>query len=156
MVLAFAALVALCAAVQGLGVFAGSFPLMLLVETLLGVSLMGMLPFALQQAVLDCQPASENVVAGLIYIIAMSLAAIFMIVSTQVPALTLLAMMGGMMAVELLAFRSALRSAPGSAVTRSAEEQAEGGYPRQPPEGNKEPLLDPTRDEALQSSPRHM
>ena len=55
--------------------FAGAVGGMLLVMTLLGGTLMGMLPFCLQQACYTVAPASENVVSGLIYFIAMVVAA---------------------------------------------------------------------------------
>lgn len=71
---------ALCAAVAAVaddsGVpFAGAVGVMLLVMTLLGGTLMGMLPFCLQQACYTVAPASENVVSGLIYLVAMLVAA---------------------------------------------------------------------------------
>ena len=55
--------------------FPGAVGVMLLVMTLLGGTLMGMLPFCLQQACYTVAPASENVVSGLIYLVAMLVAA---------------------------------------------------------------------------------
>lgn len=55
--------------------FAGRDVVVVLVMALLGASLMGMLPFALQQAVHTIAPVSENVVCGLIYLVAISIAA---------------------------------------------------------------------------------
>jgi hypothetical protein len=56
-------------------VFPGAVPVMVATMGLLGATLMGMLPFCLQQAVYAASPASENVVSGLIYLIAMLVAA---------------------------------------------------------------------------------
>ena len=47
----------LCAAVGSEGVFSGSIVLMLGVMSLLGATLMGLLPFVLQQAVCECPPS---------------------------------------------------------------------------------------------------
>ena len=55
--------------------FAGAVGGMLLIMTVLGGSLLGMLPFCLQQACYTVAPASENVVSGLIYLVAMVVAA---------------------------------------------------------------------------------
>jgi hypothetical protein len=55
--------------------FSGAVGGMLLVMSLLGGTLMGMLPFCLQQACYTVAPASENVVSGLIYLVAMVVAA---------------------------------------------------------------------------------
>ena len=60
---------------DGRQLFAGAVAGMLLIMTLLGGTLMGMLPFCLQQACYTVAPASENVVSGLIYFIAMVVAA---------------------------------------------------------------------------------
>jgi hypothetical protein len=76
-VVVFGALCAVVAAASdGSGVpFAGAVGVMLLIMTLLGGTLMGMLPFCLQQACYTVAPASENVVSGLIYLVAMLVAA---------------------------------------------------------------------------------
>ena len=66
--------------------FPGAVGVMLLVMTLLGGTLMGMLPFCLQQACYTVAPASENVVSGLIYLVAMLVAAsITQVASTIAP-----------------------------------------------------------------------
>ena len=78
---------------------------MLAVMTLLGGTLMGMLPFCLQLLVHVCAPASDNVVAGLVYILAMALAAALTQCCADAPPLATLLLAVGLLAVELAAVR---------------------------------------------------
>ena len=119
----------LCAAVGSEGVFSGSIVLMLGVMSLLGATLMGLLPFVLQQAVCECSalpmrtvlssqtpslthcslaarsdtvaPVSENVVSGLIYIVAMVVAASLTQVTSMISAMWSVAIVVGLLVLEL-------------------------------------------------------
>lgn len=74
------------------------------VMTLLGASLMGMLPFLLQQAVETAELASENAVSGLLYFVAMSVAASSTQVVSAVGSKTSLGVIGGFVLLELVLF----------------------------------------------------
>ena len=80
--------------------FAGAVEGMLLIMTLLGGSLMGMLPFCLQQACYTAAPASENVVSGLIYLVAMVVAASLTQVTAAVPPLASVALVTALIVTE--------------------------------------------------------
>lgn len=81
-----------------------SVALMLVCMTGLGASLMGMLPFLLQQALYTAAPASENTVAGLVYIISIALAAMLTTVITKVALGTTAVVLCGLLGVELMLF----------------------------------------------------
>ena len=123
----------LCAAVGSEGVFSGSIVLMLGVMSLLGATLMGLLPFVLQQAVCECSPSrlillrsslivrggpdtvapvSENVVSGLIYIVAMVIAASLTQVTSMISAMWSVAIVVGLLVLELGLFAGCVARAP--------------------------------------------
>eukprot|EP00656_Telonema_subtile_P030570 TRINITY_DN3354_c0_g1_i2.p1 TRINITY_DN3354_c0_g1~~TRINITY_DN3354_c0_g1_i2.p1 ORF type:complete len:416 (-),score=92.10 TRINITY_DN3354_c0_g1_i2:44-1291(-) len=70
-----ASFTALCVLGLAGGVSTTAHVLMIAVMSVLGASVMGMLPFLLQQAVGTADEASENVVSGLLYFVAMFVAA---------------------------------------------------------------------------------
>ena len=94
----------MCWAGSVYGRYTGAVPLMITVMVLLGGSLMGMLPFLLQQAVHTVAPASENVVSGLIYLVAMSIAASLTAAVSAFAPLTSMCVIGGLVVAELLMF----------------------------------------------------
>ena len=100
--------------------FHGAVPLLVAASLALGGSLMGILPFCLQVAVHDCAPASENVVSGLIYIVAMSVSAAFTQLSASIAPLSTVAVVAGLLLAELAGFRRLL-------ATEGAAVEGEGG-----------------------------
>ena len=96
----------LCIELRDHGRFEGALPLMGLVMALLGLSLMGMLPFCLHQAIQSARPASENVVAGLVYLVAMVFAASLNQLCASVDPLVAVACVGGVVGLELLLYFS--------------------------------------------------
>jgi hypothetical protein len=88
--------------------FRGAVPLLVAASLALGGSLMGILPFCLQVAVHECAPASENVISGLIYIVAMSVSAAFTQLSASVAPLSTVAVVAGLLLAELAGFRRLL------------------------------------------------
>eukprot|EP00947_MAST-08B_sp_MAST-8B-sp1_P000338 g338.t1 len=86
------------------GRYRGAVPAMIAVMVLLGGSLMGMLPFLLQQAVHTVAPASENVVAALIYLVAMSIAAGLTSVTSSVSPTTAMTIVAGLAVAEQFMF----------------------------------------------------
>jgi len=101
--LAFLGLVAVCCAVRALGRFNSAPAAMVLFMAILGASLMGMLPFVLQRAVTELD-ASENVTTGLLYMIAVSLAAGLTEVTARLSGITSLALLGALLALEIILF----------------------------------------------------
>ena len=77
---------------------------MLLLLALLGGSLLGALPFCLQQCALACAPAGENLTSALLYAVAMPVAAGLTQLCSSVPPLQALALLGTLLALELLLY----------------------------------------------------
>ena len=77
---------------------------MLGVTALLGATLMGALPFCLQQVVLSSAAAGENLVSGLLYLVAMPAAAGLTQLCASLPPLPSLGLVGGLVALELALF----------------------------------------------------
>jgi hypothetical protein len=80
--------------------FVGAVGSMLAVMTLLGGTLMGMLPFCLQQACYTVAPASENVVSGLIYLVAMVVAASLTQLTSMIAPIASIALVVALLAAE--------------------------------------------------------
>jgi hypothetical protein len=77
---------------------------MLLLLALLGASLLGALPFCLQQCALACAPAGENLTSALLYAVAMPVAAGLTQLCSSTAPLQSLALLGTMIALELLLY----------------------------------------------------
>ena len=77
---------------------------MLGVTALLGGTLMGALPFCLQQVVLSSAAAGENLVNALLYLVAMPVAAGLTQLCASLPPLRSLGLVGGLVALELALF----------------------------------------------------
>ena len=84
--------------------FSGDVAAMVGVMLPLGAALMGMLPFLVQQVVTTAAPASENVVAGLVYGIAMLIAAVGTQVTSAVSPIVSIAILLVLLAVELVLY----------------------------------------------------
>ena len=124
----------LCIELRDHGRFDGAMQLMGLVMALLGLSLMGMLPFCLQQAVQSARPASENVVAGLVYLVAMAFAAGLNQLCASVDPLVAVACVGGVIGLELLLYfllePQARATCAQGAASVCAPQRPEGGRTR--------------------------
>ena len=70
----------------------------------LGASLMGALPFMLQCAIETARPAEENVVGGLLFIVAMSVAAGLTLLTSTIPVIDSIAIIGGLLVLDVLLF----------------------------------------------------
>eukprot|EP00966_Prymnesium_polylepis_P218893 5065507-Prymnesium_polylepis.1 len=101
---ATAAVALLCIGMRVHGRFGGAISLMIASMAILGLSLMGMLPFCLQQAVNSAHPASENVVGGLFYLVAMVIAAGLNQMCASVDPLAAIACVCGIVATELVLY----------------------------------------------------
>ena len=77
---------------------------MLLLLALLGASLLGALPFCLQQCALACAPAGENLTSALLYAVAMPVAAGLTQLCSSLAPLQSLALLGTLLALELLLY----------------------------------------------------
>jgi len=79
---------------------------MLVSISVLGGSLMGALPFILQVTIEKASPASENMVCGLILLVAMSIAAGMTQAVSILPVMTSIMIIGGMLFLELASYFS--------------------------------------------------
>lgn len=94
MLVSIAAIFGLCLLVRAYGVFAGAPAIVVVFMIFLGGSLMGALPFCIQQLLYTAHPVSENVASGCLYMIAAPLAAILTQLSTVLdPVIALLLIM---------------------------------------------------------------
>jgi hypothetical protein len=105
---AYLMLALLCSAVHsalsvGRLPFAAAPALMLVAAVLLGASLLGMLPFALQLSVHEAG-VDENVSSSCVYLVAMAIAAGLVQVSASVGALVSVSLIGGLLGVEMALF----------------------------------------------------
>ena len=97
-------LLCLSAAVRMHGRFAAATPLMVLAMSVMGASLMAMFPLMLQLAVNELD-GPENMVSGLVLMVAVAVAAgLTEIVSVALSGLSALALVGALLALELMAF----------------------------------------------------
>jgi hypothetical protein len=99
----YTALAGLCAVVGAFGRFDAAPGLMLAAITMLGASLMGMLPFALQLAVEEVL-VSEAVVSSAVYMVAMVVAASLVQAMASFHAMTSIALIGGLLGLEAFCF----------------------------------------------------
>lgn len=99
----YGGLAAVCFAMRALGGFELAAPLMIACTAMLGTSLMGMLPFVMQRAC-DRAGASENVVASLLYILAMPVAATLTAITSRLSGAASIGLVGGLLVLELLLF----------------------------------------------------
>eukprot|EP00040_Diaphanoeca_grandis_P019433 m.102639 g.102639 ORF g.102639 m.102639 type:complete len:507 (+) comp27425_c0_seq1:377-1897(+) len=97
-------LAVVCWSSRTYGRYHGDVSIMVTVMALLGASLMGMLPFLLQQAVETVAPAPENVVSGLIYLVAMAIAASLTEVTSTIEPVTSMIVISGLLSFEMMLF----------------------------------------------------
>lgn len=82
MIISMMAIIVLCSVVRSSGVYLDASAAIVVLMILLGGSLMGALPFCIQQLLYTAHPVSENVVSGCLYLIAAPLAATLTQIST--------------------------------------------------------------------------
>ena len=82
----------------------GSGPAVFSLMCLLGGSLMGMLPFLMQQAETSLQPLPENIVSGLLYFGATLITAALTQLCTLIPQLTSVKLVGGLLTAAVVYF----------------------------------------------------
>jgi len=103
-VVSAAGMLAFCVLVAERGRSMQVFVAMLVTQTFLGASLLGLLPFVTQEVVYAAQPATENFVAGFLNVVAFGVPIVLNYLGPAIPALLCARLVFGLVLAEALCF----------------------------------------------------